>query len=192
MQQTNAKRPCPKCGNINRPGVIFCENCGTQVGTGLMPSSRPRPLNVRPITDEIEPDTSMTETIYARKKRGGFQPGTSVFDEKTILKIEIDGINEPLILRPFEGRAILLGRYDPDDSYQPDIDLVPFEGHRLGISRRHAAITLSGKRLEVRDLQSSNGTYLNDVLLDANEPHQIRDGDQLRLGNMVLNLSFQL
>jgi pSer/pThr/pTyr-binding forkhead associated (FHA) protein len=61
----------------------------------------------------------------------------------------------------------------------------------MGISRRHAALMLNGKRLTVMDLRSSNGTYINDALLDPMEAHQLRDGDMLRMGQLEMRVSFQ-
>ncbi len=182
-------KPCYKCGHVNRPGVIFCDNCGSQVGTGahgVAGSTRTvRPGIMHHLSDEF------IETLDIQQARRTFRPGTSVFEQNMVLRMQIQGVMEPLILRPFEGKQILLGRNDPDDQFRPDVDLVPYDGYRLGISRRHAALTLTGRRLDIQDLSSSNGTQLNDVPLDSNEPHQIRDGDQLKLGNMVFTISFQ-
>jgi pSer/pThr/pTyr-binding forkhead associated (FHA) protein len=50
---------------------------------------------------------------------------------------------------------------------------------------------LNGKRLTVMDLRSSNGTYINDALLDPMEAHQLRDGDVLRMGQLEMRVSFQ-
>lgn len=193
MENTTGKRPCPRCGYVNRHGIIFCEQCGLQVGTGVRKTARfiTKPQAKRETAEVPENAPNLTETIYSRKRKRSFQKGTSVFEETATLRIDIEGSHEPLFLRPFEAGAIVFGRNDPEDSYQPDVDLEPYDAHHLGISRRHAALTLTGKRLDLRDLKSTNGTYLNGVLLDPNEPHQIRDGDEIRLGNMVLHLSFQ-
>jgi pSer/pThr/pTyr-binding forkhead associated (FHA) protein len=61
----------------------------------------------------------------------------------------------------------------------------------MGVSRRHAAIRLQDKQLHVSDLGSSNGTFLNGTRLNAHRPYQIKDGDEVRLGQMVLRLYFQ-
>jgi pSer/pThr/pTyr-binding forkhead associated (FHA) protein len=48
-------------------------------------------------------------------------------------------------------------------------------------STRHAKITRQGRTLVVEDLSSTNGTYLNDELL--NGPAPLHDGDQIRIGD---------
>lgn len=55
------------------------------------------------------------------------------------------------------------------------------------ISRRHARFSLRGSELEIQDLGSINGTWVNDRMLD-NRPCLIADGDQIRLGHLHLRL----
>jgi diguanylate cyclase (GGDEF)-like protein len=50
------------------------------------------------------------------------------------------------------------------------------------VSRRHAAIQPAGDSYSVFDLQSTNGTYINDRLV---EDSQLQDGDHLRIGNVI-------
>jgi diguanylate cyclase (GGDEF)-like protein len=54
-----------------------------------------------------------------------------------------------------------------------------------GISRAHAEILLDGGRLRVRDLGSTNGTFLNGARTDARE---LSDGDKLSIGEATLML----
>jgi predicted component of type VI protein secretion system len=74
----------------------------------------------------------------------------------------------------------------------PDVDLTPFAGYRMGVSRRHIVIRQSeDTRLDILDLGSSNGTYVNGQKLTPNQPQRLRDGDELRLGQMVMRIFFQ-
>jgi pSer/pThr/pTyr-binding forkhead associated (FHA) protein len=52
------------------------------------------------------------------------------------------------------------------------------------LSRRHARITDGADGPTVTDLDSANGTFVNDRRIDAPQP--LRPGDRLRLGEMVL------
>jgi FHA domain-containing protein/uncharacterized protein DUF4388 len=54
------------------------------------------------------------------------------------------------------------------------------------VSRRHAAIRLEGDQLLLEDLGSSNGTYLNHLLLRA--PATIFPGDEISIGPYTLNI----
>ena len=55
-----------------------------------------------------------------------------------------------------------------------------------GISRKHAEVALDAEgNVTARDLGSTNGSRLNSKSLSG-EPHPLRDGDKLQLGNEVL------
>ncbi|NOY93045.1 MAG: GGDEF domain-containing protein [Deltaproteobacteria bacterium] len=51
------------------------------------------------------------------------------------------------------------------------------------VSRNHCQITFRGKRHRVRDLGSTNGTYVND---EPCEEIELRDGDQIKVGRTIL------
>lgn len=54
-----------------------------------------------------------------------------------------------------------------------------------GVSRRHAQLMAHGQYLEVRDLDSKNGTFINGERIELG---QLRDGDQIGLGPVHLSL----
>lgn len=51
------------------------------------------------------------------------------------------------------------------------------------ISRVHCRINKTGTQYTITDLQSANGTYVNRVRLQPNQPHPIKNGDIIRLAN---------
>lgn len=51
------------------------------------------------------------------------------------------------------------------------------------ISRQHAVFTIKGHSVFVEDNHSKNGTFLNDVMLVAGQPQDLRDGDVIKLSN---------
>ena len=59
------------------------------------------------------------------------------------------------------------------------------------VSRRHARLSIAGSDVVVTDLNSRNGTFLNGTRLSAHRPYQIRDGDEIRLGQMVMRVFYQ-
>jgi pSer/pThr/pTyr-binding forkhead associated (FHA) protein len=54
------------------------------------------------------------------------------------------------------------------------------------VSRHHARISISPAGVEVEDLGSKNGTYVNDRRVNGRAP--IADGDEFRIGNVVFVL----
>lgn len=69
------------------------------------------------------------------------------------------------------GDHLIIGR-GTDADLQVDLDAV---------SRRHARVQGRDGQYFASDLQSTNGTYVNDQPL-GEEPHPLRDGDELRVG----------
>lgn len=177
---TVADNICPTCGHRNRPGVLLCENCGTNLSTG-----RQSGVGTRDLMREQENESQLdAETQAAIEAAGGAN-----FTEEMVLRIEIEGGSTPMLVYPKQ--EIIMGRRDPNTGGMPDVDLTAYAGYRMGVSRRHAAIRLQDKQLHVSDLGSSNSTFLNGTRLNAHRPYQIKDGDELRLGQMVLRLYFQ-
>lgn len=55
------------------------------------------------------------------------------------------------------------------------------------VSRRHAAIEVYGERVIIKDLGSTNGTFLNGLGVKMSF---VKDGDELQVGNTVLKVRF--
>jgi pSer/pThr/pTyr-binding forkhead associated (FHA) protein len=52
------------------------------------------------------------------------------------------------------------------------------------VSREHARVRRDGRHVTLEDLESTNGTFLNDERVLA--PIELRDGDQVSIGDVVL------
>ena len=84
---------------------------------------------------------------------------------------------------------VIIGRADSTEGYTPTIDLSQHGGRDAGVSRRHAVIFAAENGLFIRDLESTNGTYLNGLSLKPNQPYQLRDGDQIDVGHLHMLLA---
>lgn len=71
-----------------------------------------------------------------------------------------------------DGNEIIIGR-GSDCSIQLDRD---------SVSRKHAKLIRAGRKWQVTDLGSTNGSYVNDAPITQ---CQLRDGDQLKIGNTI-------
>ncbi len=87
-------------------------------------------------------------------------------------------------------QRMLLGR--ADGNVQPELDLTPFNGMGRGVSRRHAVLVATGDRLEIIDLKSTNGTFINGQRLAPFKPYRLRQGDELHLGEVCLVLTLDV
>ena len=83
---------------------------------------------------------------------------------------------------------ILLGRTDPSTDIYPALDFTTDRGAQLGVSRRHAEIVLVDKQYYIKDLQSTNGTWVNSKQLDSGQFFPLKSGDQVHLGKLPLFL----
>ena len=62
-------------------------------------------------------------------------------------------------------------------------------GFNKMISRSHCRINRRGNQYTITDLQSANGTYVNRVRLQPNQPHPIKNGDVIRLADSDFQVS---
>ena len=61
-----------------------------------------------------------------------------------------------------------------------------------GISRLHARLSFNGRRPQLLDLGSSNGTFVNGLRLKPSIPHELRHGDVVRFAQARCTYSFEL
>jgi hypothetical protein len=76
-------------------------------------------------------------------------------------------------VRHLAGDEVVLGREEGDIVFRDDAFL----------SRRHAALTWDGKRAQITDLGSSNGTFVR-----LTGPTVLRHGDHIRMGDQLLRI----
>ena len=53
------------------------------------------------------------------------------------------------------------------------------------VSRDHALITNTSKGLRIKDRGSTNGTFVNDVAVEADRDHELRNGDLVKIGRTI-------
>jgi len=76
-------------------------------------------------------------------------------------------------VRHLTDKEIVLGREEGDLVFRDDAFM----------SRRHAAVTWDGKKAQVTDLGSSNGTFVR-----LTGPTSLKNGDHIRLGDQLLRI----
>lgn len=87
--------------------------------------------------------------------------------------------------------GFVLGRSDSRSSYVPDIDLANFSALEKGVSRRHAVFIRNQGKINILDLTSINGTFLNGKRLKPEVPYPIATGDNLGLGDLLFQVSLE-
>ncbi|MEM9953213.1 MAG: FHA domain-containing protein [Chloroflexota bacterium] len=87
-------------------------------------------------------------------------------------------------------KDVTVGRVPSDDDPAVTIDLEPYDGHDLGVSRQHAMLKRIKDNLVLVDLGSSNGTFVNGHKAEAGERYNIMDGDTLTFSRLTLEVRF--
>jgi CRP-like cAMP-binding protein len=84
------------------------------------------------------------------------------------------------------GSETTIGRKDPVTGIYPDIDLTPVDTQR-SVSRRHSKIyRRGGKFFFGEEIGTMNSTFLNGKRLETGVPAEIRPGDEVRFGVVIL------
>jgi hypothetical protein len=82
--------------------------------------------------------------------------------------------------------TVYLGRRDENRKFYPHIDLAYDGAVAYGVSRRHARIHLSDSGMQIEDLGSTNGTFVNGYRLSPSKLYPLNYGDVLHLGKLRL------
>lgn len=169
---------CPHCGALNVAGALFCESCGYDFTTGVVPES------AWPSTEAPAPESS-TEPVLPPPPPVATPAAPAPTDPEPqpvaeivptprptvewIAELWIDpdwyatqGSTDPLPspglpdIVPLVKDTSLIGRVSVSRGIYPDIDCEL----DTGCSRRHARLTTDGTRWWIEDLDSANGTFV--------------------------------
>jgi hypothetical protein len=155
-------------GHENPEGSAFCDECGERLtpasgdvaldmsAAGAAPMA---PASASPVTP-VAPVAVATPKLVVESDSATFDVG---------------GKSE-----------VLIGREDPVSNIYPDVDLTPHGGEEGGVSRVHAKLLINGSQYLIEDQNSTNFTFVNRQKLAPKTPTSIKDGDEIRLGRVVL------
>lgn len=100
----------------------------------------------------------------------------------------VAGYDEPIpIVVP---KRITIGRRSGTGTPRPHVDLDRYGAFDAGVSRVHAAIHREDDGFFIEDLESSNGTWMNDKRVSPNERVALHNASELRLGSLQLRVFF--
>lgn len=163
---------CPACKLINELHAEKCIHCGFPFED--VPGGNGKRVNGK--TDYLAPEEE-AEVVYSPHTAPEF--GIAFFFPETS--------------NPFEIRTdaeFLIGR-KTDDVFEKIIDLANYDAFGHGVSRRHVKIRRMADKYEIMDLESTNGTWINEKRLAPNKYYQLTSGDLIRLGRMRLFVAYQ-
>ncbi len=99
-------------------------------------------------------------------------------------------LNSGRVLECPDRDNVIIGRFDPVTGERPDIDLTSDDAVELGVSRRHVCITFRDNIPYLTDLGSKNYSFLNRRQMMRGQPYPLQNGDEVRLGNVILKVLY--
>ena len=165
---------CPVCGASALPGEAFCDNCGAS----LLPAG------------SYQPSAPAASPAGAAPQSVPHVPPASYAPPQRTASLVITSPAPPATLLVPDRPELIVGRSDPQSNSYPDVDLGPYGGLDLGVSRRHFRLTRTGDQFYIEDLNAVNGTVINGQRIPPNTLHPLRNGDRIALGKM--EMTFEL
>ena len=87
-----------------------------------------------------------------------------------------------------ESDPVMIGRADPDVDYWPQLDLTDDGGVEKGVSRQHALVQLASHEAALIDRGSVNGTWIDNVKLEPQQPYPLPASGRLRFGRLDVHI----
>lgn len=161
---------CWNCNFENAEGTVICERCGAL------------------LDQTVSTTRSLDNTDF---EDGSPKWGSARFNSTMLLVLDVLETEHSFAFDAEQIEEVVLGRTDPDTGERPAVDLTNSNALEKGVSRRHARIIRRDGALHIVDNDSANGTFLNGQRLIANQPRILRDGDDVRLGYLVVRVTFR-
>jgi pSer/pThr/pTyr-binding forkhead associated (FHA) protein/ribosomal protein L40E len=163
---------CPVCKHKNPINATVCNYCGYALKSAK-----------KGATTQIVADKGSLPPEEA--KHGA----TGILIPENGVALYIPDHAQPIAIRAEE--KITLGR-KLEQTQEDIIDLTPYGAFIHGVSRWHATINLAEGEYEVTDLNSTNGTWLNEQKLTPLKPYSLPSGSMLRLGKLRLLVMYKI
>jgi len=200
---------CPLCEFENEDGSLFCDQCKADLGA----ASQPAPA---PVVSEPEPEVALAQAVaIATAEPIETAPAVAVADAPLIAEGQsasadaaaaaappsaTSGVFAPgvtpklVVLRGlkvnaeypiYEGQNFI-GR---TDDKPVDIDLEDQEPpDRIWSSRQHACINFDNGKMEIEDLNSSNGTFVNRTRVYPGQKRLLNVNDVVQIGTVQMRV----
>lgn len=94
-------------------------------------------------------------------------------------------------LELYNETTFLLGRFAKSTPRGKHVDLTPFSAQDRGVSRIHAQLHMDENKLYITDMDSTNGTFVDGVRLMPHQPHLLRQGSQIMLGRLSMQVMYK-
>lgn len=172
---------CQVCPITHVPNSIFCDECGEYLLEGKVLDTEP--LDVTRIT-------WLGKAGYSRAGDTN-QPDSRPLTIRLLIGPCVGEGHRVRELQVSLARPLHLGRADPTHHIFPEVDLTQDLAREHGVSRQHACIFRQGTTVKLEDLGSINGTLLNGDRLAPFISETLENGDQIQMGQLLIEVSFE-
>lgn len=162
---------CPRCKHSNRDGELVCQHC-------RQPFSNYNSLATRQMRAMLAFDDEPTVNFDVPTPQAA----------RNKITIELSDSGEKLTVE--NQNRLVIGRSSAHSPRTPDVDLAPFHAFSKGVSSLHASIFRADDHINISDLGSTNGTYLNREGLVPHQAYELHNGDLIYLGQMAIRVYF--
>ena len=164
-----AVKTCKHCSHENQDNAKICDKCGQ-------------------LLQDPGITTQYNDTDY---EEGTPKWGSARFNGSLVLDVLETEKAAQFSFNADDIEQVVIGRGDPNSGDKPEVDLTDSDALGKGVSRKHAMIVRRDGALHIVDNSSANGTFLNGQRLVAMQPRILRDGDDIRLGHLVMRVTFR-
>ncbi len=200
---------CPRCGKEYTNVDNFCDVCGIRLvykdsdtSFSSFSSGSSNFMYATPVEEEIEQVQNGTQqmtlsdrigSINQNSNIGGkpyvpqYSKGTTVLGAidygTTVLSFEqLNRIAYPSLLRTKDEKKITVNKCTfVIGKSEANCDYVISDNN--AISRKHATISIANGKYYVVDNSSTNGTYIDDIRIDADKSYEILPGQKIRFAD---------
>lgn len=162
---------CLECGASQYDGTLFCSECGRFLLEVPAKTTTPLPFTEFGRLPSPPPLIEEDVEIVAGHKKIMFVIPSSRHRIKLVLEKEI-----------------YVGRGDTSSGFTPELDLTEDQGANYGVSRQHAVIRLTTQGVVLIDLDSTNGTYLNNFRISPGQSYLLNHGDEIQFGELLVHV----
>jgi hypothetical protein len=163
---------CPNCEQENQSKAIYCRNCGYNLRDYLHSS-----------------DQTLFVGQAARSESMSIHERRAYFSRDAHLALLVVG-TETILPCDLSQNSITMGRKSENEAL-PHVNLTSYGAAELGVSRVHARLTRMNAILMLEDMGATNGTFVNGERISPIKPCVICHDDEIRLGNLKLQVIFQ-
>lgn len=165
---------CSECGASQPEGTLFCSECGS-----FLAETTPKMTVQLPFTQFGRLPTP-PPVVHENLELIAGTKSITMFVPSSRKRIQFELQNE-----------FRVGRADSDTGLFPELDLSEFDAAVHGVSRLHAIMQLTNAGVALIDLESTNGTYLNNYRLNGNQPYLLSNGDEVLFGDLLVHFFFE-